>query len=48
MKVAVIGNGALSLSVAVQVARKGDETVYIDLSKKDSADVDNFTVNVQR
>lgn len=45
-KVTVIGNGVLSLSVAAQVARKGDETVYVDLSRKDMADVENYTVNV--
>ena len=45
-KVTVIGNGALSLSVAAQVAQKGDETVYVDLSGKDESDIDNFEVNV--
>ncbi len=46
MKVTVIGNGVLSLSVAAQVARKGDETVYVDLSGKYEAEIDNYEVNV--
>ena len=45
-KVTVIGNGVLSLSVAAQVAVKGDETFYIDLSRKDAIDDDNYTINV--
>ena len=46
MKVTVIGNGVLSLSVAAQVAQKGDETVYVDLSSKYESEIDNFEVNV--
>ncbi len=46
MKVTVIGNGVLSLSVAAQVAKKCDETVYVDLSRKDVVDAENFAVNV--
>ncbi len=46
MNVTVIGNGVLSLSVAAQVAQKGDETVYVDLSRKDASDAENFAVDV--
>lgn len=46
MKVTVIGNGVLSLSVAAQVSSKGDETIYIDLCRSNKADIDNYKVNV--
>lgn len=46
MKFTVIGNGTLSLSVAAQVSAKGDETVYVDLSRKDKDDIDNYKLNV--
>lgn len=44
--VTVIGNGTLSLSVAAQVAQKGDETVYVDVSGEYGLEIDNFEVNV--
>lgn len=46
MKVTVIGNGTLSLSVAAQVAKNCEDTVYVDLSKKDISDSYNYTINV--
>lgn len=46
MKVTVIGNGTLSLSVAAQVSAKGDETVYVDLSRKDASDAHDYTLSV--
>lgn len=45
-KVTVIGNGVLSLSVAAQVARKGDKTFYVDLSRKDESEIENYNLNV--
>ena len=46
MKVTVIGNGVLSLSVAAQVAKNGDETTYVDLSRKAASYEENYKVNV--
>lgn len=45
-KVTVIGNGVLSFSVAAQVSRGGAETVYVDVSKEDVSESDDYTIKV--